>query len=103
MFAGAVTFGGADVQPPLAGLAVVAGGNFAVVLARPGAAEVWRVGPAGRIGTDAVVFPSAIGQMGAVSTVSTGGSLYATYADCSAVPSPSCTDGQRFFLKIACF
>ncbi len=43
LFAGAVTFGGADAQPPLAGVGAVAGGDYAVVLAAPGAAEAWRV------------------------------------------------------------
>ncbi len=36
LFAGAVTFGGADAQPPLAGVGALAGGDYAVVLATPG-------------------------------------------------------------------
>jgi hypothetical protein len=102
LFAGAVTFGGADVQPPLAGVGPVAGGDFAVVLARPGAAEAWRVTADGQAATDSVVMPSQVGQMGKISTVSRSGALYATYADYSSAAAVE-KDGQRFFVKIACF
>ena len=102
LFAGAVTFGGADVQPPLAGVGAVAGGDFAVVLAAPGAAEAWRVDPMGKVGTDTVTFPSSVGQMGQISTVSLSGSMYATYADYSSSSTVG-TDGQRFFVKVTCF
>jgi hypothetical protein len=102
LFAAAVTFGGADVQPPLAGVGPVAGGDFAVVLARPGAAEAWRVSADGKPATDALVMPSQVGQMGAISTVSIAGALYATYADYSSAAAVG-ADGARFFVKIACF
>ena len=102
LFAGAVTFGGADVQPPLAGVAPVAGGDFAVVLARPGAAEAWRVTPAGAVAPGTVVFPSGVGQMGEISTVSVPGALYATYADYTSSATVGAA-GQRLFVKITCF
>jgi len=102
LFAGAVTFGGADAQPPLAGVGAVAGGDFAVVLAAPGAAEAWRVDPMGKVGTDAVVFPSDVGQMGQISTVSVSGAVYATYADYTSSSTVG-TDGQRIFVKVTCF
>jgi hypothetical protein len=102
IFAAAVTFGGANGQPPLAGVAPVAGGDYAVVLARPGAAEAWRVTAGGVVATGNVVFPSAVGKMGDISTVSVSGSLYATYADYSSSTTVG-TDGQRFFIKISCF
>ncbi|HET6150727.1 MAG TPA: hypothetical protein VFH68_24530 [Polyangia bacterium] len=102
LFAGAVTFGGADAQPPLAGVGPVAGGDFAVVLARPGAAEAWRVTADGKTATDSVIMPSRVGQMGAISTVSVSGALYATYADYSSAAAVG-KDGERFFVKIACF
>ena len=102
LFAGAVTFGGADAQPPLAGVGAVAGGDYAVVLAASGAAEAWRVDAVGKVGTDAVIFPSAVGQMGQISTVSVSGAVYATYADYSSSSAVG-TDGQRFFVKVTCF
>lgn len=102
LFAGAVTFGGPDLQPPLAGLAPVAGGDFAVVLARAGAAEAWRIAAAGNRQPGSVVFPSALGQMGEVSAVPQGGSLYATYADYTSTGAQS-PAGQRFFVKVGCF
>ena len=95
LFAGAVTFGGADAQPPLAGVGAVAGGDFAVVLAAPGAAEAWRVDTMGQVGTTPVVFPSAVGQMGQISTVSFSGAVYATYADYTSSSTVG-TDGQRY-------
>jgi hypothetical protein len=102
LFAGAVTFGGADQQPPLTGVGPVAGGDFAVVLARPGAAEAWRLTAAGAVTEGSVVLPSSVGQMGKISSVSVSGALYVTYADYASSASAG-TDGQRFFVKIACF
>ncbi len=102
LFAGAVTFGGADAQPPLAGVGAVAGGDFAVVLAAPGAAEAWRVDATGKVGADTVTFPSAVGQMGQISTVSVSGAMYATYADYTSSSTVG-SDGQRFFVKVTCF
>lgn len=102
LFAGAVTFGGADVQPPLAGVGAVAGGDYVVVLAAPGAAEAWRVDAMGKVGTTPVTFPSNIGQMGQISTVSFGGAVYATYADYTSSSTVG-TDGHRFFVKVTCF
>jgi hypothetical protein len=80
----------------------VADGDFAVVLARPGAAEAWRVTAAGEVATETLVMPSQVGQMGDISTVSQSGALYATYADYSSAAAVG-RDGQRFFMKIACF
>jgi hypothetical protein len=102
LFAGAVTFGGSDAQPPLAGVGPVAGGDFAVVLAQTGAAEAWRVASTGTVAPESVVFPSAVGQMGEISTVSLAGALYSTYADYSSSASVG-KDGQRFFVKVTCF
>ena len=102
LFAGAVTFGGADAQPPLAGVGAVAGGDYAVVLAAPGAAEAWRVDAGGQVGTNPVIFPSAIGQMGQISTISSSGAVYATYADYTS-SSGMAAAGQRFFVKVTCF
>ncbi|HVR63004.1 MAG TPA: hypothetical protein VMU50_13965 [Polyangia bacterium] len=79
-FADAFQFGGSNLQPPLAGLGA-AGLDFAVVLARAGAAEVWRVSADGpRLGAP-LVFPSAEGNLGDISSVPVGGALYSTYAD----------------------
>jgi hypothetical protein len=101
LFAGAVTFGGADVQPPLAGVGPVAGGDFAVVLARPGAAEAWRLDAAFEVAPAKVIFPSEVGNMGQIATVPLSGALYATYADYTSATSEA--SAQRFFIKITCF
>jgi hypothetical protein len=102
VFAGAVTFGGADVQPPLAGLGPVGTDDYGVVLARSGAAEAWRVTADGVKAPGTVVLPSQVGQLGDISTVSLSGALYATYADYASAAAFG-TAGQRFFVKIACF
>ena len=80
----------------------MAGGDFGVVLAETGAAEAWRVASTGTVAPNPVVFPSAVGQMGVISTVSLSGALYSTYADYSSSTSVG-KDGQRFFVKVTCF
>jgi hypothetical protein len=102
LFAAAADFGGADLQPPLAGVAQVGGGDLAVVLAEATSAEVWRLsGGARRPG--ALQLPSALGQMGAISSVpGVGGGLYVTYADYTAVDGGVGTAGQRYFLQATC-
>jgi hypothetical protein len=72
------------------------------VLAAPGAAAAWRVDPMGQVGTDTVTFPSSVGQMGQISTVSFSDAVYATYADYTSSSTVG-TDGQRYFVKVTCF
>jgi hypothetical protein len=43
-----------------------------------------------------------MGMMGQISTVATGGALYATYADYTSAD-PQNRTGQRFFMKVSCF
>ena len=79
-FADAFQFGGSNLQPPLAGLGPAAA-DFAVVLARAGAGEVWRVGADGQQRGAPLVFPSAEGNLGDISSAPVRGALYSTYAD----------------------
>jgi hypothetical protein len=103
LFAGAVAFGGPDLQPSIVGIGP-AGTDTAVIFARPNAAEAWRVDPSGILSDDALVFPSAEGNLGQVSAVPVSGALYATYADYQGGTGTGPTSaGQRFFVKVSCF
>jgi len=100
LFVGAVAFGTPDMQPPLAGLGPAGSKDSAVVFARIGASEAWRVDHGGNLTEQALVFPSQAGQLGQVSAVPVSGALYATYSD---YDDASRTVGQRFFVKVSCF
>jgi hypothetical protein len=100
-FAAAANFGGADLQPPLAGLAPM-GSDYAVTLARPTSVELWRLSRVGTHRPGALVFPSAAGNMGSVSSVAVTGALYSTYADYTATDAGVGAGGQRYFLKATC-
>jgi hypothetical protein len=103
LLAGAVAFGGADLQPPLVGLGPVTSG-YAVVFAEVNAAEAWHVDePGSHLAPGTLVFPSQNGQIGQVSSLPLGGSVYATYADYTALSSGVGTAGQRFLVKVSCF
>jgi hypothetical protein len=99
---GALAFGGADLQPPLAGFAPM-GGDFADVLQKIGSVELWRLSGMGNRRSGALLFPSQVGNLGTVSSLPVAGSLYATYADYSSTDAGVGVDGRRFFLKTGCF
>jgi hypothetical protein len=99
-FASAVSFGGASLQPPLAGLAPV-GKDFAVVLDRVQGGELWRLSVGGGQ-TGLLVLPSVQGTIGGISAVPDSGSLTATYADYSSVDAGVGTAGQRYLLRLSC-
>jgi hypothetical protein len=101
-FADAVTFGGPDLQPPLAGLGSV-GSDYGVVVVTNAGAELWRLGAAGGRRPGALRFPSAQGDLGTVSSLPVGGSLYTTYADYSSMGGGVGGSGQRYLLKSTCF
>jgi hypothetical protein len=101
-FASALDFHGADLQPPLVGLAPL-GKEFAVVLAKARSAELWRLDPVGSRRPGALGFPSLQGDMGGISSLPVAGSLYATYADYTAIDGGVGTSGQRYFVKASCF
>ena len=79
-FASSTDFGGPDLQPPLRGLATF-GSDYAVVLERPRAVELWRLDGGGVRRDGALVYPSALGDPGPVSSVTRSGRLTSTYAD----------------------
>jgi hypothetical protein len=101
LFAGAVEFGGPTLQPPLAGLGL-AGNDFAVVVARVGAGQVWRVSAEGARVSGALVFPSESGNLGTISSVPVTGALFSTYADYPAGATTSASSGQRYLVETTC-
>jgi hypothetical protein len=101
LFAGAVEFGGPTLQPPLAGLGQ-AGSDFAVVVARVGAGQVWRVSAGGARVSGALIFPSESGNLGAISSVPVMGTLFSTYADYPAGVSTTDPRGQRYLVETTC-
>jgi hypothetical protein len=100
-FAAAVAFGGAALQPPLAGLAPM-GADFAAVLDRTHGGELWRLTAGGAHRAGRLAMPSLEGSISDISTQPDAGSLTATYADYSSVDGGVGTAGQRYFLNMAC-
>jgi hypothetical protein len=99
--AGAVEFGGAELQPPVVGFGPV-GSDFALVLAKLGSTELWHVDSRGNRRPGVLAFPSSAGNLGTVSSVPVSGSLFATYADYTATDAGVGAAGQRYFLKASC-
>ncbi|HEY6475363.1 MAG TPA: hypothetical protein VI456_02210 [Polyangia bacterium] len=100
-FAPASSFGGANLQPPFAGLAPF-GTDYGVLLARPLDAELWRLDQTGNRRPGAVIFPSISGNLGAISALPVNG-LVATYADYTSSAGASPATGGRVFLNAACY
>jgi hypothetical protein len=100
-FAPASDFGGANLQPPLVGLAPF-GTDYGVLLARPLDVELWRLDDMGNRRPGAVVFPSISGMLGTVSSLPVSG-LVATYADYTSPAGASAATGGRVFLDAACY
>jgi hypothetical protein len=100
-FAAAVVFGGAPLQPPLAGLARM-GADFAAVLEGARGGELWRLAPSGARRAGRLAFPSMQGAIGHISTQPDSGSLTVTYADYTSVDGGVGTQGQRYFLRLTC-
>jgi hypothetical protein len=100
-FAAAVGLGGAAFLPPIEGLAPL-GTDYGVVFARTYGGELWRLDGAGHRRSGALVFPSQKGSIGAISTQSGTGALFATYADYSSVDAGVGTAGQRYFIGATC-
>ena len=99
-FVEALAFGGDSLQPPLSGL-MTAATDYAVVFSRAQDGELWRISPTGsRVGV--LTFPSAMGNVGAVSTQLVPGGLVATYADYTSVDAGVGVDGKRIFLGATC-
>ena len=96
-FASSTDFGGAGLQPKLAGLAAF-GNDFGVLFARPGSVELWRVDQAGDRRAGTLVLPSRQGDIGAVSSVSSTGRLTSTYADLTGAGM-----GRRLVIDAACY
>jgi hypothetical protein len=99
-FAAATDFGGPTLQPPLVGLAAF-GSDFGVLVARPRSVELWRLDEAGVRRPGALIFPSLVGEIGAVSAVPSGGVLAATYADYMGPPDPP-PGGRRVVADAVC-
>ncbi len=100
-FAPSSGFGGANLQPPLVALTPF-GPDYGVLFQRPRDAELWRVDGMGNRRSGALVFPSALGNLGTVSTVeaTSGGGLAATYADYTVADGSA---GDRLFVNATCY
>jgi hypothetical protein len=100
-FAPAASFGGANLQPPFAGLAPF-GTDYGVLLARPLDVELWRIDETGNRRPGAVIFPSINSILGTVSALPVNG-FTATYADYTTPVGVSPAAGGRVFLNAACY
>jgi hypothetical protein len=106
-YASASGFGGANLQPPLVGLAPF-GDDFGVLLARPLDAELWRIDNMGNRRAGALIFPSVNGDLGNVSALppspaTAGAPLVATYADYTSPVGAATRTGGRLFLNAVCY
>jgi hypothetical protein len=102
-FASATDFGGPDLQPPLRGL-VQLGSDFGVLLAKPHAAELWRLDGNGNRLPGALVLPSLMGNLGEISAVRAEGggagvTMAVTYADYT---DSNGSTGRRMFVTATC-
>jgi hypothetical protein len=100
-FVAAVSFGGASLQPPLAGLAP-AGTDFEVLFDRAKGGELWRITSGGGRRSGQLALPSVQGTISSISSQPDSGSLTATYADYTALGAGVGTAGQRYFVNLAC-
>jgi hypothetical protein len=113
-FAPSSEFGGADLQPPIVALASFQP-DFGVLFQKLRDAELWRIDPMGNRKSGALIFPSAQGNMGSVSTALVPGGMgtltltYADYTGSAAVgdggvsPDGGTTQtGNRLFINAAC-
>jgi hypothetical protein len=96
-FSSATDFGGADLQPPIRGVATFAN-DFGVLFARRHAAEVWRIGPLGDRRPGVLVLPSLAGDIGSVVSVSSAGLLTSSYIDFAGTDS-----GRRLVIDAVCY
>ena len=114
-FASSSGFGGTTLQPPLVALTTVAS-DFGVLFQQARAAELWRLDRMGSRRSGALIFPSALGDMGTVSAVRPappppggavqppgGGGLAATYADYRPADAASGQTGDRLFVTATCY
>jgi hypothetical protein len=109
LFASASSFGGASLEPPLAGLAPF-GTDYGVVVSRPLDVELWRLDNMGDRRPGALIFPSVEGLFGQVSALPVGNpavpamnGLVVTYADYTSALGVTPATGSRVFANAACY
>ena len=96
-FSSSTDFGGADLQPPIRGVATF-GNDFGVLFARPHSVEVWRIDPVGNRRSGVLVLPSLAGDVGAVASVSSASLLTSSYADYTGSGT-----GRRLVIDAVCY
>jgi hypothetical protein len=96
-FASATNFGGADLQPPIAGVATF-GKDFGVLFAKAHAAEIWRINQAGNRRSGVLILPSLSGDLGPVTSLAAGGALTSSYADYT-----GSGEGRRLVIDAVCY
>jgi hypothetical protein len=95
-FSSATDFGGADLQPPIGGVATF-GNDFGILFARSHAVEVWRISPSGDRRSGVLVLPSLAGDIGAVTSVASASLLTSSYADYTG------SGGRRLVIDAVCY
>src|SRR4029079_11869724 len=96
-FASSTDFGGADLQPPLVGLAPFAN-DFGVLTLRAHSVELWRIDRAGNRRSGSLVFPSLEGDVSSVSSVAAPNLLTSPYADMTGAGM-----GRRVIVDAVCY
>ncbi|HEY8927503.1 MAG TPA: hypothetical protein VIU64_24140, partial [Polyangia bacterium] len=89
------------VAPPIVGVGT-AGNRFTLLFADTSGADAWEVDFEGRQVATSVTYPSAYGNIGAVSTQPVGSTLVATYADYASADPANQTAGDRVFVELTC-
>jgi len=87
--------------PPIVGVGT-SGNRFTLLYGQPSGAEAWDVDFEGRPVATSVTYPSAQGNIGAVSAQPVGSTLVATYADYASSDPLNQTAGDRLFVELTC-
>ena len=89
------------MAPPIVGVGT-SGNRFTLLYAQASGAEAWDVDFEGRPVASSVTYPSAHGNIGAVSAQPVGSTLVATYADYASPTPTDQTAGDRLFVELTC-
>jgi hypothetical protein len=96
-FSSSTDFGGADLLPPIRGLATF-GNDFGVLIERSHAVEVWRIDAVGNRKPGVLVLPSLAGNVGGVASVPSANLLTSSYADYTGDGT-----GRRLVIDAVCY
>ena len=97
-FASSTDFGGPNLQPPLRGLATFDDATTASLWSARARSSCRGIDGGGRRRDGALVYPSAAGDLGRVSSVTRSGRLTSTYADFTGASA-----GRRLIVDAQCY